>query len=94
MVRNLVYYANKNKDTLLRSLNEIGYTTAEIEHTFFRINCFKMVKKTTQCQRQFQRLLNDIINEKSSITYILKESIYEFVETVDERRTANIKPHN
>lgn len=94
IVRNMSTYSRTHRDDLLEKLSKAGYNIKDIEHAFFVISRYKEVEEVKDDRKKFQRLLDNIVKEKSVLARILRESLSSKVTCWEKGRQGRIASHN
>eukprot|EP00826_Nyctotherus_ovalis_P024540 TRINITY_DN1896_c0_g1_i20.p1 TRINITY_DN1896_c0_g1~~TRINITY_DN1896_c0_g1_i20.p1 ORF type:complete len:219 (+),score=17.48 TRINITY_DN1896_c0_g1_i20:406-1062(+) len=75
ILRNMIKFTSKDRPKIAEQMARLGFSTQEIEHAFFIVSNFKKVDNIRGDRHKYRRLLDNVTNEKSILTHILKESI-------------------
>lgn len=87
-------FKQKNQDYLIDKLQKAGYSKSDIEHSFYTINTYREIEKDKSKKNKFKKLLDEITNNNSIFTYILKESLGFKISNWDENVDKRIASHN
>eukprot|EP00826_Nyctotherus_ovalis_P057136 TRINITY_DN7804_c0_g3_i1.p4 TRINITY_DN7804_c0_g3~~TRINITY_DN7804_c0_g3_i1.p4 ORF type:complete len:102 (+),score=21.06 TRINITY_DN7804_c0_g3_i1:587-892(+) len=59
----------------MEQLSKTGYSTEAIKSALVDIDSYKEIEKETRDKKKFQRLIEEIIKEKTILTHIFRETL-------------------
>lgn len=75
ILRNMIKFTSKDKLGIAERMARLGFSPQDIDHAFFIVSNFKKVDNIRGDRHKYRRLIDNVINEKSILTHILKEAI-------------------
>lgn len=94
ILRNMRKYAKKNSKTITEKLIKSGYAVKGIEHAFYIVNNYKKVEEQRGSRQKYRRLLEGIASEGSILTHILKDSLKQKINTLEDGNHGRIASDN
>lgn len=84
ILRNMRKYAKKNSKIITEKLIGNGYAVKGIEHAFYIVNNYKKVEGQRGSRQKYRKLLENIANEGSILTHILKDSLKQKINALED----------
>jgi hypothetical protein len=75
LIRHIFSYTRKNRETIVDILLQSGYTMSEIEHAFYKINCYNELEREKAFKKKAQATIRKMMGAKTIYTYILRETL-------------------
>jgi len=91
IIRSIHTYTRKNSLSLMKMLQDKGFSKEEIEHAFFVIGSRQEEKKH---KFKFLTLLKRMVRDKSIYTYILKETLNAMISEWEKGKRGRILEKN
>ena len=94
ILRNMMRYIKKNRESLTQLLIEKGYTYLEINNGFEKIRKYNEMERNKGNKKRSQSILKRISSEKTIYTYILKESLDNAIKEWNKGNSGKISVSN
>ena len=94
ILRHMSKHIKNSNISLQNLLNSLGYTQQDIEHAFCKINYANSVEKGTEIYKKARCILDKILEKKSIYGFILKDSLEEMINNIQEKKLGKITAKN
>lgn len=75
LIRHIFSYSRKNRESIVNILQKNGYTMPDIEHAFYKINCYNDSERDRTFKKKAQATIRKMMAIKSIYTFILRETL-------------------
>lgn len=94
IVRFLYVCVQKNKEDITQILKEAGFSGDEIEKCFIKLKDYNDSVKAQNSKKNSQAVVRKLAKERSSRTYVLRETLYAMVQNSKNGRLGRISERN
>ncbi len=94
IIRHMYSYIRKNRDDVIKVLQQANYSMSEIEHAFFEVSCYNDAEQQKGNKKQSQATIKKMIDQRSIYTYILRETLNAMIKNWDEGKHGKVSSKN
>ena len=94
IVRHMFSYIRKNREEIIKILQEAGYGMSDIEHAFFEVSCYNDMEQQKGNKKQSQSTIKKMVETRSIYTYILRETLFAMIKSWEEGKHGKVSSKN
>lgn len=94
LIRHIFSYTRKNRETIVEILLQSGYVMSEVEHAFYKINCYNELEREKAFKKKAQATIRKMMGAKTIYTYILRETLNALLINWNKGKLGKISERN